>query len=479
MYSLIIADDDELIRKGIEKVIPWQELGFVVRGVFASGRDALDFFRQSPTDVILTDVKMPGLSGLELIEEAKKVKPFLKAVIISGFNEFDLVKSALTLKVEDYLLKPLSLKSIEELFTKLHKELEEESFSCGAESGIQTGYLLCRELYNSVKSSYGSVCRMEEKRLVLVSHPDDRKIGEILSSIFESSLIKTRDGYSVILSSSDGFKEKVDSLSRFFNDRGFCEYRIAVGNSIIYIDDIIATFWRTYEILDAMDAGTTVWYSNNQEQSITEFVAEARRNLISIIEKGEDASSEIKSIIEGTSSMKADDQLYVFSALINKIARYFALEDDLDSFILSSSNIASVSGENIAGIFVSDMDRLTAAISSKNSVRVEILVDEVKRIVEERYADNNLNLGEIADALNVSYGYLSSVFSKITGQKFKSYVIDVRLEKARSFLLTRKYKVYEIADMTGYSNLKYFTESFHKKYGSSPVDYIRNLHKNS
>ncbi len=69
-YSLIIADDDELIRKGIEKVIPWTELGFVVRGVFANGRDALNFYRQNPTDVILTDVKMPELSGLELIEEA-------------------------------------------------------------------------------------------------------------------------------------------------------------------------------------------------------------------------------------------------------------------------------------------------------------------------------------------------------------------------------------------------------------------------
>lgn len=478
-YSLIIADDDELIRKGIEQVIPWTELGFVVRGVFANGRDALNFYRHNPIDVILTDVKMPELSGLELIEEAKRINPSLKAVIISGFNEFDLVKSALTLKVEDYLLKPLSLKSIEELFTKLHKELEEESLRSDLQSGIQTCYLLCRELYGSAKSFYVSVCHIEERRLLLISYPEDKKIEETIASVFESSFVKSRCGYSVVLCPSESCKGKVESLVAFFCDEGISDYRIAVGSSVAYVDDIIAAFWRTYEILERMNTGTTACYSNSQEQFVSEFVAVARENLISVIEKGGDASAEIRKIIDGVRTMDIDNQVFVFSALINKIARYFAVEDETDSFTLASSDFANAARENIPDAFIKDMEMLTTVIGSKNSVRVEILVDKVKKIVDENYADSNLNLSGIADELEVSYGYLSSIFSKTTGQKFKSYVIDVRLEKARELLLTRKYKVYEIADKTGYSNLKYFTESFHRKYGSSPVDYIRNLHKNS
>lgn len=479
-YSLIIADDDELIRKGIEQVIPWIELGFVVRGVFANGRDALNFYRQNPTDVILTDVKMPELSGLELIEEAKRINPSLKAVIISGFNEFDLVKSALTLKVEDYLLKPLSLKSIEELFTKIHRELEEESLRSDLQSGIQTCYLICRELYGSAKSFYVSVCHTEERRLLLISYPENKKTEETIASVFESSFVKSRCGYSVVLCPSESCKERVESLAAFFRDEGISDYRLAVGSSVTYVDDIIASFWRTYEILEGMNTGTTACYSSSQEQFVSEFVAVARKNLIAVIEKGGDASREIKRIIEGTLTMDADDQVFVFSALINKIARYFAIEDEADSFSLASSDFANAAArENIPDAFIKDMEMLTAVIGSKNSVRVEILVDKVKRIVDENYSDPNLNLSGIADELEVSYGYLSSIFSKTTGRKFKSYVIDLRLEKARELLLTRKYRVYEIADMTGYSNLKYFTESFHKKYGSSPVDYIRNLHKNS
>lgn len=478
-YSLIIADDDELIRKGIEKVIPWTELGFVVRGVFANGRDALNFYRQNPTDVILTDVKMPELSGLELIEEAKRIKPSLKAVIISGFNEFDLVKSALTLKVEDYLLKPLSLKSIEELFLKLHKELEEESLRSGVQSGIQTCYLLCRELYNSAKAFYVSVCHIEERRLLLISYPGDKKTEDAISSIFESSFVKNSGGYSVALCPSESCKERTDLLSAFFREEGISDYRIAVGSSVAYVDDIIAAFWRTYEILEGMSSGTTVCYSDSQSEMISEFVAGARQNLISAIERGEDTSGEIERIVESVRTMKADDRAFVFAALINKIARYFAVEDEMDSFILASANFRSVAQGELPSAFIKDMERMTAVISSQSCVRIKILVDNVKRIVDESYADSNLNLGAIADRLEVSYGYLSSIFSKTTGRKFKSYLIDVRLEKARELLLSRKYRVYEIADMTGYSNLKYFTESFHKKYGSSPGDYIRNLHKNS
>lgn len=480
-YSLIIADDDELIRKGIEQVIPWTELGFVVRGVFANGRDALNFYRQNPTAVILTDVKMPELSGLELIEEAKRINPSLKAVIISGFDEFDLVKSALTLKVEDYLLKPLSLKSIEELFTKLHKELEEESLRSDVQSGIQTCYLLCRELYSNAKSFYVSVCHIEERRLLLISYPDDnRKAEETITSIFESSFVKSRCGYSVVLCPDESCKGKVEALVTFFLDEGISDYRIAVGSSVAYVDDIIAAFWRTYEILEGMNSGTTVCYSNSQSEMISDFVAAERQNLISAIEKGEDTSDEIRRIIEGARAMTADDQIFVFSALINKVARYFAVEDDeMYSFTLASADFAGIAKDDIPDAFIKDMERLTAVISSQSCVRVKILVDNVKRIVNENYDDPNLNLSAIADKLEVSYGYLSSIFSKTTGRKFKSYVIDVRLEKARELLLTRKYKVYEIADKTGYSNLKYFTESFHKKYGSSPVDYIRNLHKNS
>lgn len=84
MYSLIIVDDDELIRKGLERVIQWEKLVFYVAGTFSKASDALDYLKSKPADVLLTDIKMPQMSGLELIDEARKYQKNLKSVIISG-----------------------------------------------------------------------------------------------------------------------------------------------------------------------------------------------------------------------------------------------------------------------------------------------------------------------------------------------------------------------------------------------------------
>jgi two-component system response regulator YesN len=107
MYKLIIVDDDELIRKGLEKVIPWEQLGFTVIGVYGNALEALESMKSNPSDVILTDIRMPEMSGLELIEQARNFHSGLKAVIISGYSEFEYARQAIMLKVENYLLKPL------------------------------------------------------------------------------------------------------------------------------------------------------------------------------------------------------------------------------------------------------------------------------------------------------------------------------------------------------------------------------------
>ena len=116
MYTLIIVDDDELIRKGLEKVIQWEKMGFSVAGTFKGAVDALEYLKSNTTDVILTDIRMPHMTGLELIDEAKKIRKDIKSVIISGYGEFELAKKALLLKVEDYLLNPLGKKRLRPRF---------------------------------------------------------------------------------------------------------------------------------------------------------------------------------------------------------------------------------------------------------------------------------------------------------------------------------------------------------------------------
>ncbi len=123
MLDLVIVDDEYEIRNGLQNYFPWGELGFVVRGVFANGTDALDFITGNEVDVILTDIKMPGISGLDLIQELIDTKPTLRCVVISGFRDFEYAKRCMALGVKDYIVKPTKYEELKQVFTKIAEEL--------------------------------------------------------------------------------------------------------------------------------------------------------------------------------------------------------------------------------------------------------------------------------------------------------------------------------------------------------------------
>ena len=123
-------------------------------------------------------------------------------------------------------------------------------------------------------------------------------------------------------------------------------------------------------------------------------------------------------------------------------------------------------------VFQEDLQLLATCLKD-NSESLSVLVSsKAKLYIDENYQNKNLSLRDAADKLNVSYGYLSTAFAKTYGENFKSYLVSVRMEKARKLLMERRYKIYEIADMTGYASSRYFTDAFKKRYGISPGDYV-------
>lgn len=127
MLTLVIVDDEFEIRNGLKNYFPWQELGFTVSATFSNGEEALDYIKNHDTDVILTDIKMPGLNGIELIKEIMRVKPKIKCIVISGFREFEYARQCLCLGVRDYLLKPTKYEELKEIFTKISLEYQIEN----------------------------------------------------------------------------------------------------------------------------------------------------------------------------------------------------------------------------------------------------------------------------------------------------------------------------------------------------------------
>ncbi len=320
MYQVIIADDDQWIRKGLTKAVCWEQLGFEVAASVSCGKDALDYLKEHVADVILTDINMPEMSGLELIAQAKICCPAIRSVIISGYSEFEYARSAIDLKVESYLLKPLSPEDIARVFTNIKKALDD----------IHSARSDGRQAFNGGQAS------------------------------------------------DDG--------------QAFGGSRVSGGSQ-------------------ALNSG------------------------------------------------QASDDGQAFSG-----SRASGGSQALNGSRASGGSQASDGGGNGTGMAGDSMSSL--------------LVNQALLAIRDSYGDKSLSLASLSNKLNVSYGYLSSIFVKNIGKSFKTCLVEVRMEKARELLMLRKYKIYEIADMVGYRSPRYFTDAFKKYFGISPVDYLIHLQVN-
>ena len=106
MIKVLVADDEEIVRTSLVDMIPWQELGMVLVGSVRNGLEALDVVSDDPPDIVITDIRMPMMDGLELIEKIKMLSPDTEIIILSGFSEFSYAQKAMSYGVKHYLLKP-------------------------------------------------------------------------------------------------------------------------------------------------------------------------------------------------------------------------------------------------------------------------------------------------------------------------------------------------------------------------------------
>ncbi len=481
MYSMIIVDDDELIRKGIEKVIPWATLGFTVIGTFSSAIEALSFLKNKDVDVILTDVKMPIMSGLELIQESKRLNPKCRAVIISGFGEFELVKSALTLKAEDYLLKPLSQKDIEAVFRKVAKTLQADSQSQVTDNSTNNCYELIKKLSGefALWDEYISRDTIGNRyKLCLIQCEGLVTINNDLEAALAGFHYAIKNDFMTFLAAEDEFCLRLGIITKLLESNATGIYRIMIGSEIFWVDDIIPSFWSAFDLLAETNEKSISSYSDTHNEEPLKIIQYARKTLIEKIEAGNksDLDDALHELIKMIKTLQLKEQGFVYCALIIKILRYFSLEDSSDGFQSPGLSIGNATMQDLEERFINDIEFLTKTLNSKSGSHNKLLVLKTQRIIKQRFNDLELSLSQIADELGISYGYLSTIFTKIVGRSFKSYLVDLRMEEARILLLSRKYRIYEIAEKVGYTSPKYFTEAFHRYYGSAPNEYLQNLH---
>lgn len=519
MYKVLLVDDEPIILDGMRILINWEELGLEVAGAVNSGTEAIEFFDNNVVDILITDMKMPDVNGLQLINAVKRKHSDVKVIILSGYDDFEYVKEAAKLGIENYLLKPVNDEELLSTLLLITKKLENEAICLQRQrqdSTIIRDNILLRWVTNTIGAneleSRGDVLGLITKGTNFVSsivHCAGRRecdgnqyperyqpiITSVCASIVgrNAYVFRNLDGDIVLLFHFDGIDSDYSAMLASLNDI-IKEISRQVGQSVfILVGSMQTSYENAYlsymDALKLMDytlilSGSHVVEYNHTQQEMnrleTEFIDfDELKKFIT----NKDISS-VHRLIGDAYSCLSTFELLTPGMLRNETLR-------MGLFILNTVNMTKTMGRG----FPDGSDSVFADIWERKSLQeqeawvkgvadraVAILLSAdrnfspvVKKVVQyiDANYDKEIALKCIASLLNMNAVYLGQLFKNETGVMFTVYLNDKRVEEAKRLLLATKMNVVDIGVKVGYSNNNHFFSVFKKLMGVSPTEYRR------
>lgn len=408
MEKILIVDDEMFSRTAIEDILRAEWSGievFSARGA----EEALGIFEREEIALLMTDIKMPGMNGLELLAEVRRRGLSMEVVILSSYNEFDLVRQAMKLGTFDYLFKPAMLPpDIIEVVKKALQKQREKSSSRMAESDRKRLSRDREQFFRDLISAAGIGRTWFEERAAAFGLPEP--VGKNAVVVFR--LIRYRKSMAEI------FKNDVSLL------------RSSVCNVMS----------------EALDSVKDCQFLCNKFDEYVWIVWEAR----------EDGRQEFYERLEALIRTAADF-----------LSRYYGLEFSIGISRSSASLFDCCQGyteaadngrESETGIFY-------AGGPDSGSLKQEMRA--ALDYIRDHLGDKDLSLQTVADQVGISRNYFSRIFKEVMGVNFIDYVTRLRVEKARSLYMNTDMKIYEIAELVGYSDWHYLYSVYKKQLGHS------------
>lgn len=524
MYKILIADDNELARTALKQSIKWDELGCELVAEASDGDSANEMIDEFVPDIALLDIKMPGKSGMDIVERlsGSDRKPLF--IMVTAYDDFDYMRKGMQYGVWDYLLKPVD---DSELMQVLHKAVNQLKEKTGREDHDQIDQELekykarlketeeeieeklfhdainglkepTERLFRICKEKYG----MHDYALVLVS-PENVQDKEWLQGFIESqkeieasisSVVKgtwRKEGYLLLLSF------KMARFSKEYNvqaigiandilhknkERGYQVY-ITLSQASSSFDDITALFDQCIFAKNGrffLENRTIVHYASLQSKSNNSdyFKMKALHELYDSCKESDGEIS--KKMDELLDQFKADDTYdvaYMKNNLIQAVMLMcYAVNEktvNSDGFVDVQACIKELSQkESISDTF--DWMREFAETIEKQLSNAQNISPQARSILDFLHSHyvEDITLEDVSEHIGITGTHVSRILKKETGETFVTCLNKIRTLEAVKLLKSGQYKVYEIAEMVGYSNYAYFYQTFKKYTGVSPKEYV-------
>ncbi|MDF2925668.1 MAG: two component transcriptional regulator, AraC family [Paenibacillaceae bacterium] len=513
-YKLIIIDDEDIIRNGLQNVVDWTSLGFEVAADMQDGRDAIEYIQNNRVDVVITDIKMTYVSGLELARYIFENKPEIQVVIISGYKEFDFAKQAMSYNVSHYLLKPIEYDELVKVFDNVRNQLDREYmdkqrfyhvrsqhaelipfaqqqfFTDIVMGALQNRSMICDRLKLvglDIDVEHWRCCILiirilDMEQFLKSNNHKDLSYIELYSMINREehgikyiAIYNEHDRIHVIGTALEVMEEKNFRKSMGMYTNKLMENVKANLNMSISVG--INSLYRNLCEM-AADAASSDLTSNSNEY---ERLVVQQKMLLSYIRTGslEEACNLFTNIINKPKPLDHDMLKNFFSSLFVMIENLLK-EIGFDLFSATKGNFNykkifdSTNGDEIIPWVKDNLILVIEHIREHEGVSEEQIIAKAKEYIWGAYS-KEISLEDVSEHVYLSSGYFSKLFKQYTGENYIDYLIRIRMEKAKELLETTVYKTFVIGEAVGYPNTKYFFRLFKKYTGLTPSEY-RNLY---
>ncbi|MGG3623079.1 response regulator [Bacillus gobiensis] len=519
MYRVLIVDDEPAIRKGIASIIDWKKEGMQAEDHYANGKEAMDALDRSPCDILITDIKMPIIDGIELMEQALKRYPSIKVIMISNYSDFEYVKEGMRLGAVDYLLK-LTLKQ-EDLLSVLRRcisMLEKEQKLEREMNDYQEGaiYLERKKVEHEIKRLIVQERSPElpmiwaphwlEKTYdciyLMLDHAEEWRenqgylyVNVLLEDLQEDfynkidtgmALIVSETGMFLILPDNNGESEQEllqwkDSVEKQWNISTSIGLVRKKGKECIiqgYMQSKSACHRRFFEGLGKL----YIMDGAKKEAEIKDAEIDSENVLTSfyeLIRNGDPVSSAIEIVLKRWNSGDLNPEQVQQEACSLLKGVYDLYED---SGILLSEQHDQLKRtetlEQLVSLLIFHLEEITKPFIPKlpNNGQDGQLITKALEYIAANYREN-LTLQSVAEYVHLSRSYFSLFFKKHTGRNFIDYLIDLRIREAKRQLTQNDSRIYDVAKAAGFKDVKYFSKVFKKVAGSTPHEYREKHHK--
>lgn len=522
-YKVIFVEDEIITREGIRDNVDWSGNGFTLCGEASDGEMALQLLQAVKPDLLITDIKMPFMDGLQLSRIVRERMPWVKIVILSGHDEFLYAQEAIKLGVTEYLLKPVTVPDLNMVLRKIAKKLEQER---AEQENL-------RRLHDQLEESQAALKEKFLLKLVVGAASPFANLTEVLEKSQQLGLDLIAGCYQVVIlhmeisDRSEPFNYDVyqrvvqiladavkDRADIYFLHKDWEEFVLfMMGSTPEQIEAQWNTIWEhisreikgTHYHLVA-GVGGPQYRITSIYQSFVEALAHMQNARVAntagsqvAIEKTELPKMDNSAIEHYLRSGAQEDFPKFFDGYIRPISATALKSPWIKNYILVDVVLATAKFVNELG---GDIDQSVSVLNSIETILMNIrtveqlreqvfqilsgalafrdaqanhsyagMIQAAKAYIDQQYRNPDLLINEVAAQVNLSPSHFSVVFHQETGQTFKDYLTAYRIEKAKELLRMTGLKFAEVAYQTGYSDPHYFSQVFHKHTGMSPSDF--------